>query len=137
MHPRTRLLLAPLAGSVLLAIAALHADGGDPAPDGLEFFEKRIRPLLVQNCHECHSTAHKKRGGLLLDSKAAAFKGGDSGPVIVPGKPNESRLIQAVRYTDAELKMPQRGKLSDPQIADLETWVKMGAPWPDDRPGKT
>src|SRR5204863_9579082 len=64
-----------------------------------------------------------------------AFKGGDSGPVIVPGKPEESRLIRAVRFTDPELKMPQRGKLSDQQIADLEAWVKMGAPWPDDRPG--
>src|SRR2546430_5946886 len=120
MHRRTCLPLAPLACSVLLALLAHHAAAGDPPPDGAEFFERKIRPLLVQNCHECHSAAHKKRGGLLLDSKAAAFKGGDSGAVIVPGKPDESRLIQAVRHTDPELKMPQRGKLSDQQIADLE-----------------
>src|SRR5439155_8484547 len=136
MHAQTCFPLALLAGAACLAIAAQQRGTGGQAAEGHDFFEKKIRPLLVQNCYECHSTTHKKRGGLLLDSKAAAFKGGDSGPVIAPGKPEESLLIKAVRYTDAELKMPQRGKLSEQQIADLETWVKMGAPWPDDTVGK-
>src|SRR5438552_9938580 len=130
MRKRAYCFCAFTAGLLSLAVVGHDAGAGDP-PDGMDFFEKKIRPLLVQNCHECQSTAHKKRGGLLLDSKAAALKGGDTGAVIVPGKPEESLLIKAVRYTDPEIKMPQRGKLSDQQIADLEHWVAMGAPWPD------
>jgi len=96
-----------------------------------EFFERKIRPLLVENCYECHKAGAKKLGGgLLLDSRAGLIKGGDTGPVITPGDPEASLLIHAVRHTDPHLTMPPKSKLSPEQIADLETWVKLGAPDP-------
>ena len=104
------------------------------ADDGAEFFEKRIRPIFVEHCYKCHSAeAEKVKGGLLLDSKEGLLKGGDSGPVIIFGKPDESLLIKAVRYDDKDLQMPPAkagGKLSPDQINDLITWIKMGAPDP-------
>ncbi len=125
---RFRFALATLTG---LALAPAIAWG-----DGIEFFEQKIRPIFVEHCYPCHSSdAEKVKGGLRLDSRAGLLAGGDKGPAIVPGDPERSRLIQAVRYTDADLKMPPKSqKLSDPQIADLEAWVKMGAP--DPREGK-
>jgi Protein of unknown function (DUF1553)/Protein of unknown function (DUF1549)/Planctomycete cytochrome C len=105
---------------------------GPPSPEGLEFFEKRIRPLLSENCFKCHSAAKKQRGGLRLDSGAAILKGGDTGPAIIPGKPEKSLLLKAVGYKDADLRMPPKSKLPDSQIADLVAWVKMGAPLPAD-----
>src|SRR5690242_17015385 len=95
-----------------------------------EFFENKIRPVLVKECYKCHSQqAPKLKGGLSLESREGWVKGGDTGPAIVPGNPDKSLLIVAVRYTDADLQMPPKGqKLSDEQIADLENWVKMGAP---------
>ncbi|HVX12951.1 MAG TPA: PSD1 and planctomycete cytochrome C domain-containing protein [Pirellulales bacterium] len=102
--------------------------GGD---DGIEFFEKRVRPVLVEHCYECHSAEAKKLGGgLLLDSRAGLMKGGDSGPALEPGKPESSLLVSAVRYADQALQMPPNGKLSAAAIADLEAWVKIGAPDP-------
>jgi hypothetical protein len=110
--------------------AAYPAGAGDP---GAEFFEKKIRPLLVEHCYACHSKdAKKQRGGLLLDTRAGLRKGGETGPAIVPGKPKESLLIKAVRHLDPELKMPRDGKLSEAAIADLEQWIAMGAPDPRD-----
>jgi len=98
---------------------------------GIEFFEKKIRPVLVEHCYECHATSAKKvRGDLLLDSRDGVRKGGESGPALVPGDPDKSLLIKAVRYTDAATKMPKKGKLPAAVIADLEAWVKMGAPDP-------
>ncbi len=104
----------------------------DLTPSETQFFENKIRPLLVNNCYKCHSSqAEKVKGGLLLDSRQGLLKGGESGPAIVPGDPEQSRLIKAVRYTDPDLQMPPKGKkLSDGEIADLTTWVKMGAPDP-------
>jgi hypothetical protein len=96
-----------------------------------DFFEQKIRPVLVKECYSCHSTVTKKsKGGLVLDTKAGLLKGGETGPAIVPGKPAESLLIQAVRYTHAEVKMPPRGKLPEAVLADLEKWIQMGAPDP-------
>ena len=95
----------------------------------LEFFERNVRPLLVDNCHSCHSlAAQENQGGLLLDSRAAILKGGDSGEAIVPGKPQESLLIGAVNYEDYE--MPPKGQLSEDQIAILTKWIQTGAAWP-------
>jgi len=96
------------------------------------FFENRIRPLLAENCYKCHSaTSEKLKGGLMLDSRERLLKGGESGTVLVPGDPEKSLLIKAVRYTDKDLQMPPKNKkLSDRQIADLTAWVKVGAPWP-------
>ena len=97
-----------------------------------QFFENKIRPVLSQNCYKCHSvTSEKVKGGLLLDSREATLKGGETGPAVVPGNLDQSLLIKAVRYDDPDLQMPPKGKkLSDEQIADLEQWVKMGAPDP-------
>ncbi len=99
---------------------------------GVEFFESRIRPLLANKCYQCHSRQSKKvKGGLLLDSQEGLLKGGDSGPILVKGDPDQSLLIKAVRYKDADLRMPPDGKkLTGAQIADLEAWVKLGAPLP-------
>jgi hypothetical protein len=100
---------------------------------GIAFFETKIRPVLVENCYQCHSTealANKKlKGGLLLDSKEGWMKGGDSGAAIVPGKAKESRLVQAL-YHVQEPKMPPKGKLPPQTIADIEAWINMGAPDP-------
>ncbi len=103
----------------------------DLTAEHTEFFERKIRPLLVENCYECHKAGAKKLGGgLLLDSRAGLIKGGDTGPVITPGDPEASLLIQAVRHADANLTMPPKSKLSPEQIADLEQWVRLGAPDP-------
>src|ERR1051325_1750508 len=104
--------------------------------DDTEFFEKKIRPLLVENCYKCHSaTSEKLKGGFRLDSKELALKGGESGKLaIVPGDPEKSLFIEAVRYNNTDLQMPPKKKLSQQQIDDLTTWVKMGAPWPADKP---
>jgi len=100
--------------------------------DDFEFFEKRIRPVLVERCYKCHSAQSEKiRSGLLLDTKEGLLQGGESGqPAIVPGKAEESRLIEAIRYKNEDLQMPPGnagGKLGDQQVADFIAWVNMGA----------
>lgn len=107
--------------------SALHAD--------IAFFEQKVRPILVEHCYECHSAQAKKlKGNLYLDSKAGWQKGGDSGePAIIPGKPEESLLIRTIRHLEEDMEMPpKKPKLPDAVIADLVTWVKMGAPDPRD-----
>jgi mono/diheme cytochrome c family protein len=104
-------------------------------PSGVAFFEQKVRPVLVEHCYSCHSAEAKKlKGNLYLDSKAGWEKGGDSGePVIVPGKPEASLLIRTVQHLEADMEMPpKKPKLPDAVIADLVTWVKMGAPDPRD-----
>src|SRR2546423_205371 len=83
-----------------LGLLGALAQADEPKPDsaGVEFFEKKIRPILVERCYECHSTGKKRKGGLLLDSRAGMLKGGDTGPAIVPGDPAKSLLIQAIGY---------------------------------------
>ena len=116
---------------VAAALALALAPTGARAQD-TEFFEKKIRPLLVEHCYECHSAGAKKlKGNLLLDTKQGMLKGGDEGPAIVPGDPDRSRLIEAIRYTNENLQMPPDKRLSDAQIADLVEWVRMGAPFPE------
>src|SRR5262245_2616037 len=100
-------------------------------PAALEFFEKRVRPLLSARCYECHGPRSKARGGLRLDSRAGLLKGGEHGPAIAPSKPEESFLLRVLRH-DGDVKMPPRTKLTAREIADLEAWVKQGAPWPGD-----
>ena len=98
------------------------------AVDPQDFFENRIRPVLVNRCFACHTDL--KSGGLRLDSRERLLKGGNSGPAIVPGNPDQSLLIQVVSWTHARLRMPMGGeKLKEQEIADLRAWVKMGAPW--------
>jgi hypothetical protein len=81
------------------------------------FFEKQVRPLLIEHCYKCHSEGKKIKGGLSLDSKAAWSKGGDAGPAIVPGKPDESLLIEAIRYQDEDLQMPPKQRLPAKDVA--------------------
>jgi len=115
--------------------AALHA--AEPTPAQLQFFETRIRPVLVQNCYKCHShQSEKVRAGLLLDTREGVLRGGETGPAIVPGDLQKSLLVKAISYTDDDLQMPPNGdKLPPAVIADLVAWVKMGAP--DPRTGST
>jgi hypothetical protein len=108
-----------------------------PAPDpkAVEFFEARVRPLLVEKCVRCHGP-DKQRGGLRLDSRAGLLKGGDNGAVVAPGDADKSRLVQAVRGEGERKKMPPppNDPLADESVSALTEWVKTGAPWPD-RPG--
>src|SRR5437879_701986 len=99
-----------------------------PPRQAAEFFEKSIRPVLVENCFNCHSD-RKQKAGLRLDSRQAMLTGGETGPAIVPGHPEQSLLLKAIHYKD-ELKMPPKGQLRTEQIAALTTWIKQGAPWP-------
>ena len=106
-----------------------------PAADDskVAFFEKKVRPVLAEHCYKCHGAeAEKVKGGLRMDSRDAFTKGGDSGPVIIPGKPEKSLLIKAVRHLDPDLKMPSKDqKLTDTQIADISLWIAHGAAMPE------
>jgi Protein of unknown function (DUF1553)/Protein of unknown function (DUF1549)/Planctomycete cytochrome C len=117
--------------TALSAIPAARAEEKPGAADGIEFFERNVRPLLVKHCYECHSAdAPKLRGKLRLDTRDGVLQGGATGPAIVPGDPAKGLLLKAVRYADESIKMPPKGKLSAAEIADLEKWVKIGAPDP-------
>ena len=113
------LMLAALAGTAVFVSAA--------EADDIAFFESKVRPLLIEHCLECHATDTKQKGGLVLDSRAGWQNGGDSGPAVVPGKVEKSRLIEAVRYTNPNLEMPPKAKLPASEIAVLEQWVAAGA----------
>jgi mono/diheme cytochrome c family protein len=114
-----------LNAALLIGLAAQ----GDPA--GVEFFEKRVRPVFAEACASCHSAAaHRLKAGLRLDTPEGILKGGDTGPVVVRGRPDESLLLKAVRYGDPELQMPPKKRLPDAAVADLAKWVAMGAPLP-------
>jgi hypothetical protein len=122
--------IAAVAGLVLAGLASPSA-GADPA--GIEFFEKKIRPVLTEHCYKCHSAdaekAKKLKGGLYLDTRDGVVKGGESGPAMVSGDPTKSLLVEVLRYT-GDTRMPPNGKLPDSVVADFAAWVKMGAPDP-------
>ena len=110
-----------------LALVAGPPVRGDSGP---EFFEERVRPLLAANCFSCHSSAGKvAMGGLRLDSRDSVLLGGSRGPAVLPGDVDSSLLVLAVRQQDEKLSMPPTGKLSEGEIAILERWVGLGAPW--------
>jgi len=119
-----------------LVILSLGAPASSPDPKGLDFFEKRIRPVLADKCYQCHSAqAEKLKGRFYADTRDGLLRGGESGkPAVVPGNPDKSLLIEALRQTNDDLKMPPKEKLSDAVVADFVAWVKMGAP--DPREGK-
>jgi len=123
---RTRTVLRSIAAILSMSAAAWSATLG---ADSAEFFETKIRPVLASNCYSCHSGS--KLGGLRVDSREALLQGGKSGAAIVPGDPDKSLLIKAVRQTEAKLKMPMGGKLKDTEVEDLVAWVKAGATWPE------
>ncbi len=120
-----------LALAVSLTAGAAVARAADvPTSAEVRFFETHVRPLLVSKCLACHGKK-KQWGGLRLDSRKGLLKGGESGTAIVVGKPDASRLIQAVKDTDPKTRMPRNGKLTPRQIGLLVRWVEMGAPFPD------
>jgi cytochrome c553 len=126
-----RNLLPLVCCAAALGLSSTKAVAADAKPDAaqVEFFEKKIRPVLAETCFSCHGP-EKARGGLRLDSRAALLSGGDNGPAIVPGKPEESRLIRAVKHEADVRRMPPKQDLNGEQVAALSAWIKMGAPWP-------
>src|SRR5262245_23329963 len=120
-------------GALITTLAiqiALEAQQAQPPQTAAaaEFFEAKVRPVLVTNCYDCHGD--QQYGGLRLNCREAMLKGGASGAAIVPGDPDKSLLIQAVRHTSDKLKMPKGGRLKPDEIETLVEWVKSGAPWP-------
>jgi hypothetical protein len=101
-----------------------------PDADGIAFFEKQVRPLLAERCYECHSVSKKIKGGLALDTREATLKGGDSGPALVAGDLEKSKIIEAIRYQNHDLQMPPKGQLSTSEVKVFEDWIKRGAPDP-------
>jgi cytochrome c553 len=117
----------------VLALLLGAAAQGQEAPDDrarIEFFEARVRPVLAGHCYNCHSANTNSQGGLRVDERNGLMVGGGRGPAVVPGNADGSLLMQAVRHTHGELKMPQGGQLSEAQIADLAQWIADGAAWP-------
>ncbi len=117
-----------LSGVAWLLISILSAYA--QSPDQLAFFEKRIRPLLAEKCYACHSAKTMAMSELRLDSKAGVLKGGSRGAAIIPSDPDGSLLVKAIRYRTIDLRMPPTGKLDESEIANLEDWIRMGAPDP-------
>lgn len=119
------------ATALIVSIGRSDAEVKDLPREGFDFFEKNIRPVLVEKCYKCHSAQSEKlKGSLLLDSKQGMLKGGSTGPALVPFKPDDSLLLKAIRYTDPDLQMPPKEKLSDFEIKNFEIWIKLGAPDP-------
>jgi hypothetical protein len=117
-----------MVSAMVMCLAASVLRAAEPAVD---FFEKKVRPVLVTHCYQCHSDKGKApKGGLRVDGRAALLQGGDSGPALVPGRPEQSKLIEALSYRNIDLRMPPKGKLPDAVVADLTTWVQQGAIWP-------
>ncbi|MBI1917767.1 MAG: DUF1549 domain-containing protein, partial [Planctomycetes bacterium] len=122
-----------LATTILWGLAAGSGIAAPPtSAEQAEFFEKHVRPILAENCLSCHGPK-KQMSGLRLDSREAVLAGGDNGPAVRPGDPDNSPLIQAVRY-QGERKMPPKKRLAPAQVEVLVAWVKTGAPWPRARP---
>jgi cytochrome c553 len=124
---------ALIAATVCGWSAGLSLAAAEFTAEQLDFFEKKVRPLLAENCYKCHSvTSEKVKGGLYLDSREAVLRGGDAGVVVMVGDPGKSLLIKAVEYTDPEMQMPPKKQLASAQVEDLRQWVKQGLPWPQE-----
>src|ERR1700722_3413824 len=122
-----------LASFVIFVLASdAHSQAPKPTPPvperAAEFFEAKIRPVLVDKCLSCHGPK-KQQAGLRLDGREALLKGSENGPVIVLGQPDKSPMMKVLRY-EGEIHMPPKGKLPDAVIADFGAWIKLGAPWP-------
>ena len=106
---------------LVLFLAAVVAQGADTAA----IFDQKVKPLLAHHCYDCHSEKSKElKGNLKLDSLDGIMKGGDNGPAVVPGDVENSFLLRAIRYQEADYQMPPSGRLSDEEIAGIEAWVK-------------
>src|SRR5438128_6837573 len=122
-----------LAAGLLLALPSLLP--GQPSPPApaanpnlVEFFETKVRPVLAEHCFSCHGP-HKQRGDIRLDAREHLVKPRDEGPVLVPGQPEKSAMVRAIQH-EGEIKMPPKGKLPQPAIENITTWIKLGAVWP-------
>src|SRR5688572_20589117 len=127
--PHMRPYLFLLAGPILWC-GLLTSDASGANPQDSEFFEKRVRPILVERCYACHGEKIQW-GGLRVDLPEGLQKGGARGPALVAGKPEESLLIKAISHKDDQLQMPPAGKLPDDEVTALTEWIRMGAPGPD------
>ncbi len=115
---------------VLFALPGpLFGGSTDEDSAAVDFFEKKVRPLLVQNCYSCHSADTNAKGGLRVDDRNGLIEGGQSGPAVFPGDPEASLLIQAVKKIDGGVKMPPKKKLSEDEIGVLTKWIETGAVW--------
>ena len=131
LHASLRRAARNLCAFAALSLPVVASAAVELKPSEIEFFESKVRPILVERCYECHSaTAKKLKGGLHLDTREGWAKGGDSGPAIVPGEVEKSSFIKAARWSDPALQMPPKNKLPAREIAVLEEWVKRGAPDP-------
>lgn len=127
----------PASRLVLLALfAAAHAGADASDVEGIRLFEEHVRPLLEERCTKCHGE-RRQRSGLRLDARSAILAGGERGPAVLPGDPDASLLVRAVRRTDDDLSMPPRDALAPDEVALLVRWVAAGAPGPDDADGST
>ena len=128
LHPSRFFITFVALAVALVPAAAMAQQSASPNPNAeqLDFFEKKIRPVLVEHCYECHATDAKSiQGGLSLDTAQGLLRGGDSGPALVPHQGDSSLIIQAIRYESNQ--MPPRGKLPESVIADFVAWVNAGA----------
>ena len=117
--------LAAIPGAILLAAAQ--------TPEQVTFFEKKVRPVLVNRCYGCHSAETKPAGDLRVDDRNGLLRGGNSGPAVVPGDPAKSLLLQRIQHTDPKKRMPKEGALlTDAETADLTAWIKDGLAWPQE-----
>src|SRR5260370_40931833 len=115
--------------TAVACLGALSSAAAQTIPaNSPDFFESKIRPVLTKNCYSCHTTS--QMSGLRLDSQDGITKGGKRGPAVVPGNPDGSLLLTAIRQTDPGLKMPMGGKLTDTEIKDFAAWIESGAVWP-------
>ncbi len=133
-----RLSIIYFAAAVLFLPCSVRISADEPSTEGIAYFEKHVRPLMVRHCYQCHSEKSQKReGGLLLDSRGGWLQGGESGAAIIPRDIEASLLIQAVRYSDEALQMPPIKPLAPEDVAKLEHWVRIGAPAPDQAGART
>ncbi|MCH2202465.1 MAG: PSD1 and planctomycete cytochrome C domain-containing protein [Fuerstiella sp.] len=133
MSPHRLIVMTASWAAVYCSLSVFAPVGRSDIPQGLELFEKRIRPVLIQHCYECHSSAARElKGGLQLDSRDGIRRGGDTGPAVVPGNVSESLLIEALQHES--LEMPPDSRLSDSIISDFVKWIQRGAPDPRDQP---
>ena len=128
-RPTTRFIAAVVLAVVCTGLAAV--DAAEPDPKSVELFERHVRPLLVDNCVECHAAGDLQEGELILDASAGLQAGGSRGPLFVPHKPDESLLLRVLRYEDEDLQMPPSGKLDEAQIKRVAEWVRSGAVVPE------
>ncbi|MCA9141001.1 MAG: DUF1549 domain-containing protein, partial [Planctomycetales bacterium] len=122
--------------SCVLLVVFVFAPGSVLAITDAErdFFESKIRPVLIEHCYQCHNSADSAEGGLAVDHRAALHTGGDGGAIVVPGKPDQSRLIKVLRHEIDGLEMPQGGpRLEESIVRDFESWIQNGAPDPRDQ----